>query len=171
MFDGEVKKACRDTDDQRIVGQTDEVKLGEPGWRERYYATKLEGTPSQKVAEHYVEGLCWVMRYYYQGCPAWGWHFPYHYAPFAADLIDIAVWSHFSTHVGSFVQGFRVDFDPGSPFKPFNQLMAVLPAASADALPTAYRRLMRFGQTMPDLELMTEQRARITNLGLLPHRV
>jgi len=69
----------------------DNVRLGEEGWKERYYQTKFgvssnDSEFKKKIARAYVEGLEWVMRYYYQGCCSWRWFYPFHYAPFASDL-------------------------------------------------------------------------------------
>lgn len=70
------------------------VRLWESGWKDRYYTDKCKvediegGGGRQRLFQTYVEGLCWVMLYYYQGCPSWTWYFPFHYAPFASDLIN-----------------------------------------------------------------------------------
>jgi 5'-3' exoribonuclease 2 len=47
--------------------------------------------------------------------PSWQWYYPYHFAPFAADFLD--------------VEHMDIKFNLGQPFKPFEQLMSVFPAA------------------------------------------
>ncbi|KAL2932656.1 5'-3' exoribonuclease 3 [Bienertia sinuspersici] len=113
----------------------DKVKLGSVGWKQRYYKEKfLVEDPKEveserkEIVQNYTEGLCWVLLYYFSGIPSWNWYYPYHYGPFASDLRGLA--------------GVKVRFEKGFPFKPFDQLMAVLPPKSAHALPKAYQELM-----------------------------
>ncbi|CAK5262610.1 unnamed protein product [Mycena citricolor] len=115
------------------VEQEDVVKLWEPGYKDRYYAQKfpdavLESDFKRKITTAYVEGLCWVLKYYYQGAPSWQWFYPYHFAPFAADFEN--------------VKDMDIRFQLGMPFKPFEQLMGVFPAASRKHIPEIFHQLM-----------------------------
>ncbi|KAM9839946.1 5'-3' exoribonuclease 2 [Aulostomus maculatus] len=127
-----VKRKAEDSDDE--PEPEDNVRLWEEGWKQRYYKTKFDVDATddefrQKVVRSYVEGLCWVLRYYYQGCASWKWYFPFHYAPFASDFKDI--------------KDMFTDFEKGTkPFKPLEQLMGVFPAASGNFLPLTWRNLM-----------------------------
>lgn len=51
--------------------------------------------------------------------------YPYHYAPFVSDLKNFA--------------DINIKFELGIPFQPFQQLLAVLPPASKQLLPSAYQ--------------------------------
>jgi len=137
----QVKLRVRDAGD-KTESSLDLVRLGDIGWKERFYrekfgieyATDLE--ERTKILHAYVEGLVWVYRYYFDGVASWTWYYPYHYAPFASDLgLDLG-------GGGRDVGSMAVSFEKGQPFRPFHQLMGVLPAASRKALPEPYHKLM-----------------------------
>jgi 5'-3' exoribonuclease 1 len=55
-------------------------------WKDNYYRSKFGwGLDNQeemkKLAQNYVQGLQWVLFYYYRGIASWPWFFQYHYAP------------------------------------------------------------------------------------------
>ncbi|CAG8761887.1 12704_t:CDS:2, partial [Ambispora leptoticha] len=102
-------------------------------WKKEYYMGKMNidyDNPEQMdgIVGSYVEGLQWVLHYYYNGVASWGWFYPYHYSPKISDLYDL--------------ERFDIQFELGRPFKPFEQLMGVLPEGSKKLLPSAYQDLM-----------------------------
>ncbi|WWC90706.1 uncharacterized protein L201_005643 [Kwoniella dendrophila CBS 6074] len=111
-------------------------------WKKRYYKEKLEidfNKPEEMhgIVYRYIEGLQWILNYYYKGVSSWGWFYNYHYAPRITDLVGIP--------------DFKFDFNIGKPFTPFQQLMGVLPEESKEHVPPAYRDLM-YEETSPIID-------------------
>ena len=66
----------------------------------------------KKLCFAYVQGLCWVLKYYYDGVPSWNWYYNFHYAPLASDLINIDLF-----------EGQVNQFELAAPFRPVEQLL------------------------------------------------
>ncbi|WEW56149.1 exonuclease II Exo2 [Emydomyces testavorans] len=106
-------------------------------WKNKYYQEKFGwGTGNdeemRKLTENYVQGLQWVLYYYYRGVASWPWFYGYHYSPMISDV---------KRGLGA-----DMDFKLGQPFFPFQQLMGVLPDRSKKIVPEAFHALM----TSPD---------------------
>nr|CDS34421.2 5' 3' exoribonuclease 2 [Hymenolepis microstoma] len=114
----EVQPSTAEEDPEEKADQCDEVRLWEDGWRARYYQSKFGVDPAD------------APEFCIKGCASWDWYFPYHYAPFASDFIDIA-----KVDIGFFKKKTK-------PFCPLEQLMSVFPAASCSHVPPAWQSLM-----------------------------
>ncbi|KAI2623391.1 exoribonuclease 1 [Hypoxylon sp. NC1633] len=103
-------------------------------WKDKYYAGKFEWAPEAKeteltrLCENYVEGLQWVLYYYYKGVASWPWFYHYHYSPMTSDVMKGI--------------NANLNFKLGQPFRPFEQLMGVLPDRSKKIVPAVYHELM-----------------------------
>jgi 5'-3' exonuclease len=116
----------------------DNVMLKDKGYRERYYRFNLgmsELELEEDISElcaNYLEGVVWTMHYYMDECPSWDWYYKYSHGPL---LSDLAV----------YVNQNNIDdicFEKGKPYKPFTQLLMVLPPISKEILPKSYQVLM-----------------------------
>nr|XP_060623773.1 5'-3' exoribonuclease 1 isoform X1 [Anolis sagrei ordinatus] len=102
-------------------------------YKRTYYMTKMgvEVVSDDFLADQakcYVQAIQWILHYYYHGVQSWSWYYPYHYAPYLSDIRKIS--------------DLKIYLDLEKPFMPFEQLLAVLPAASKDLLPKCYQHLM-----------------------------
>jgi len=88
------------------------------------------------MIKRYLEGLQWVLYYYYVGVKHWGWFYPYHYAPLMSDIINPQLY---------FKDGEELNFEhlnvPNEPITPFQQLVSILPKYSRNLLPICYHSL------------------------------
>lgn len=63
-------------------------------WKDTYYKGKFEwdrdnDTELTKLCENYVQGLQWVLYYYYRGVVSWPWYYQYHYSPMISGMLDL----------------------------------------------------------------------------------
>ena len=55
-------------------------------WKDKYYKSKFEwGLDNEQemrnLTRNYIQGLQWVLFYYYRGVASWPWFYGYHYSP------------------------------------------------------------------------------------------
>jgi 5'-3' exoribonuclease 1 len=69
-------------------------------WKDTYYEGKFEWDRGNdveltKLCENYVQGLQWVLYYYYRGVVSWSWYYQYHYSPMISGTVFMIIWLDF----------------------------------------------------------------------------
>ena len=83
-----------------------------------------------------MEGIQFVLTYYFLGCPSWTWFFPYYYSPMISDVYEFVKNANKTNLQLS-------PFKSAQPFQPFKQLLLVMPNESMDLLPSAFHVLLK----------------------------
>ena len=94
--------------------------------------TKPEGQEEKnKMFSLYLQGLQWVLLYYYQGVKSWRWYYPYNYAPMLSDFVNT---NYNYENLDKIFEN-----DKSEPYSPFQSLLFILPKSSFDLLPACYK--------------------------------
>lgn len=106
-------------------------------WRRLFYKNQ----PADKINDmcyQYLRGMCWVCTYYCNELADWSYFYPYHGAPLIQDL------ARYIENNQPKVQPAEMNktFSKTAAFTPFEQLLAVLPPYSCQALPECLQQLM-----------------------------
>jgi len=113
------------------------IDQGAEGWRDRYYKHLFdieERYEIDKICHKYLEGIYWNFHYYNYGCISWEWSYYHNYPPSFNDLYN---------YMDRYVSDINLIKLPKSkPFKPFEQLLMVLPNNSRELLPPRLGNLM-----------------------------
>lgn len=113
-------------------------------WKREYYNMYLYTDEESKiidVCKNYMESLIFTLKYYYNGCPSWSWHYKYRIAPLPSDIYKYLN----EDKIGP------INFELGSPYTPFQQLMLILPPQMNELVPKPLRGIM-----LDDKELCVE---------------
>jgi len=72
------------------VAEKDIVRIGTPGWQDRFYKYWLDTEPDHYMihgmCENYMEGLSWILNYYMKSCPSLMWYYKFPITPSIQDL-------------------------------------------------------------------------------------
>ncbi|PFH36445.1 hypothetical protein BESB_046370 [Besnoitia besnoiti] len=140
---------------QRELDATRPPTSGDPllDYRESFYLKKMgmdgrteEGCQQiDRLAVKYLEGLQWVLYYYYRGpqFSGWDWFYPYHYAPFMTDVLYCSFFTDGVRELAD-LRKKSIRFPASKPYSPFMQLLSILPPKSAALLPKALQPLLLF---------------------------
>jgi 5'-3' exonuclease len=112
-------------------------------WSSQYYKFYLNIDKSDskeylevrmKLVENYLESIMFTLKYYFQGCPSWHWHYRYRISPLIHDI--------YYALENNIIDMNNISFEVGKPYTPFQQLMLILPPQMNELVPSVLRPIM-----------------------------
>lgn len=117
---------------KKVLNQKKEFELED--YKMQYLEKKIKDKENN-VSTNYIDGLNWILRYYFYGIVDWNYVYFYSYAPFASMItqnIDITKLNYYNL----------VKVEPTTPTPPFLQLLAILPSKNKNLIPSPLNEIM-----------------------------
>ena len=112
----------------------DSIKPNMVNWRARYFKTCLNMNYYKEninlVVKKYLESIMFSFRYYFNHLDSWDWFYPYHYGPTCLDIVNFM---NIMKQEGITTMN-HIKFTKGSPVKPQELLVMVLPYSSRNIM-------------------------------------
>lgn len=79
-----IKPSAQGSSESTSSTPAEQLTLDDQDLKGRYYYDKFGFSPFDAeshlaLRKAYIEGLVWNLKYYYEGCVSWDWHYPFHY--------------------------------------------------------------------------------------------
>jgi 5'-3' exonuclease len=112
-------------------------------WKEEYYKYYLgiDKTNEKEylkirinLVKNYLESVMFNLKYYFQGCPSWKWHYKFRISPLLTDIYYVLE--------NNIIDLNNIQFEEGIPYTPFQQLMLILPPQMNPLIPSVLRPIM-----------------------------
>ena len=115
-------------------------------WKEAYYKyylniDRVNPTNEEEylnmrinLVKNYMESVMFNLKYYFQGCPSWKWHYHFRISPLLTDI-------HYFLD-NNIIDINNISFEEGVPYTPFQQLMLILPPQMNFLIPSVLRPIM-----------------------------
>ena len=113
-------------------------------WKEEYYKYYLNIDKSNEteylnmrinLVRNYLESVMFNLKYYFQGCPSWQWHYKFRVSPLLTDI-------HYVLDNNLVIMN-DIEFSEGTPYTPFQQLMMIFPPQMDFLVPVPLRPIMK----------------------------
>jgi 5'-3' exonuclease len=133
-------------------------------WKEAYYNFYVginKNDPDEyldkrmDIVKNYLESIMFNLKYYFQGCPSWQWHYRFRIAPLLSD-VKYAL-------ENSLINPNELAFEQGEPYTPFQQLMLILPPQMSFLVPKVLQPIMTDDKFLCTQFYPTEFRIDVTN--------
>jgi 5'-3' exonuclease len=125
------------------VAEKDVVRIGSPGWQDRFYKYWLDTEPDQYMihgmCQNYLEGLSWILHYYMKSCPSLMWYYKF---PITPSIQDLSAFLQKQTDKEKYL---KMDWEMGHEVQNWEvyQLLLAIPKSSIRCIPKQLRSVVQ----------------------------